>query len=132
MTLNEWLAGNTVAAQLTQLNEDNLHHNDVLGFATRTQVIDILKSLRSLILPGIFERQPVNRTRLNAVMGMVPDTLSGRSPLYRLMDFLEEKDTELLPGEDIPADRFTDHNIGRALDNRITSYNVCYTKLLRI
>ncbi len=68
MTLNEWLAGNTVAAQLTQLNEDNLHHNDVLGFATRTQVIDILKSLRSLILPGIFERQPVNRTRLNAVM----------------------------------------------------------------
>jgi len=68
MTLNEWLAGNTVAAQLTQLNKDNLSNNDVLGFATRTQVIDILKSLRSLILPGIFERQPVNRTRLNAVM----------------------------------------------------------------
>ncbi len=68
MTLNDWLAGNTVAAQLTQLNKDKLSHNDVLGVATRTQVIDMLKSLRSLILPGIFEREPVNRTRLNAVM----------------------------------------------------------------
>ena len=50
------------------------------------------------------------------VLGMVLDTLSGRSPLYRLMEFLEEKDTELLLGESIPASRFTDHNIGRALD----------------
>lgn len=50
------------------------------------------------------------------VLGMVLDTLSGRSPLYRLVDFLEEKDTELLLGESIPASRFTDHTIGRALD----------------
>ncbi len=50
------------------------------------------------------------------VLAMVLDTLSGRSPLYRLIDFFEEKDTELLLGEDIPPDRFTDHNVGRALD----------------
>lgn len=50
------------------------------------------------------------------VLGMILDTLSGRSPLYRLMDFLEEKDTELLLGEAIPAEQFTDYNIGRALD----------------
>lgn len=50
------------------------------------------------------------------VLAMVLDTLSGRSPLYRLIDFFEEKDTELLLGEAIPADRFTDHNVGRALD----------------
>lgn len=50
------------------------------------------------------------------VMSMVLDTLSGRSPLYRLMDFLEDKDTELLLGEAIPAEKFTDFNIGRALD----------------
>ena len=50
------------------------------------------------------------------VLGMVLDTLSGRSPLYRLKDFLEEKDTELLLGEAIPAEQFTDYNIGRALD----------------
>jgi len=31
---------------------------------------------------------------------MVLDTLSGRSPLYRLEHFLEEKDIEPLLGED--------------------------------
>ena len=50
------------------------------------------------------------------VLGMVLDTLSGRSPLYRLMDFLEEKDIELLLGKAVSVDQFTDHNIGRALD----------------
>lgn len=50
------------------------------------------------------------------VLGMVLDTLSGRSSLYRLKELLDEKDTELLLGEAIPPERFTDHNIGRALD----------------
>ncbi|MBW2655890.1 MAG: IS1634 family transposase [Deltaproteobacteria bacterium] len=50
------------------------------------------------------------------VLAMVLDTLSGRSPLYRLIDFFEEKDTELLLGEPIVRERFTDHNVGRALD----------------
>jgi transposase len=50
------------------------------------------------------------------VLGMVLDTLSGRSPLYRLKEFLDEKDTELLLGETVSLEQFTDHNIGRALD----------------
>lgn len=50
------------------------------------------------------------------VLGMVMDTLSGRSPLYRLGNFLEEKDIELLLGEAVSVDQFTDHNIGRGLD----------------
>ena len=51
-----------------------------------------------------------------AVLGMVLDTLSGRSPLYRLKEFLDEKDTELLLGQTISLEQFTYHNIGRALD----------------
>ena len=50
------------------------------------------------------------------VLGMVLDTLSGRSPLYRMQDFLDEKDIELLIGATVSIDQFTDHNIGRALD----------------
>ncbi len=50
------------------------------------------------------------------VLAMVLDSLSGRSPLYRLKNFFDEKDTELLLGEPVPASRFTDYNIGRALD----------------
>lgn len=51
-----------------------------------------------------------------AVMAMVLDTLSGRTPLYRLEEFLFEKDTELLLGRDVAADCFTDYNLGRVLD----------------
>ncbi|MCP4719309.1 MAG: IS1634 family transposase [Desulfobacteraceae bacterium] len=50
------------------------------------------------------------------VLGMVMDTLSGRSPLYRLENFFEEKDIELLLGEAVSVDQFSDHNIGRGLD----------------
>ena len=51
-----------------------------------------------------------------AVLRMVLDTLSGRSPLYRLKVFLDEKDTEFLLGQTVSLEQFKDHNIGRALD----------------
>ncbi len=51
-----------------------------------------------------------------AVLGMVLDTLSGRTPLYRLTEFFEEKDTELLLGESIEPERFCDTNLGRSMD----------------
>ena len=51
-----------------------------------------------------------------AVFGMVLDTLSGRTPLYRLTEFFEEKDTELLLGADIEPERFCDYNLGRSMD----------------
>ena len=47
---------------------------------------------------------------------MVLDTLSGRSPLYRLERFAESVDTGLLLGKDIPAGAFNDTTLGRALD----------------
>jgi transposase len=51
-----------------------------------------------------------------AVLGMVLDTLSGRTPLYRLAEFFEEKDTELLLGAPIAPERFCDTNLGRSMD----------------
>ena len=50
------------------------------------------------------------------VQAMVLDTLSGRSPLYRLKEFLADRDVELLVGEDLPANAFSDVNVGRSLD----------------
>jgi myo-inositol-hexaphosphate 3-phosphohydrolase len=41
-----------------------------------------------------------------AVLAMVLDTLSGRSPLYRLSEFFEEKGTGLLLGSDIGPNTF--------------------------
>jgi len=51
------------------------------------------------------------------VLAMVLDTLSGRNPLYRLQRFFEDKDTELLLGQDVPASDFADHNVARVMDS---------------
>ncbi len=50
------------------------------------------------------------------VQAMVLDTLSGRSPLYRLNEFLDGQDVELLLGKDIPSSDFNDTALGRSLD----------------
>jgi transposase len=50
------------------------------------------------------------------VLGLVLDTLSGRSPLYRLVEFFEGRDTEILLGESVPAAVFDDHTVGRVLE----------------
>jgi transposase len=50
------------------------------------------------------------------VLGLVLDTLSGRSPLYRLEEFFAQHDTELLLGKALPAQAFNDDTVGRMLD----------------
>ena len=50
------------------------------------------------------------------VQFMVLDTLSGRSPLYRLERFAESVDTGLLLGRKIPAEAFNDTTLGRVMD----------------
>jgi transposase len=50
------------------------------------------------------------------VLGLVLDTLSGRSPLYHLEKTFEDYDRELLFGKDIPPGYFNDDNVGRVLD----------------
>ena len=41
------------------------------------------------------------------VLGLVLDTLSGRSPLYRLEEFFAHQDTELLLGKPLPPHALT-------------------------
>ncbi|MCK5923056.1 MAG: IS1634 family transposase, partial [Methylococcales bacterium] len=50
------------------------------------------------------------------VVGMILDTLSGRTPLYRLHEFFLHQDTELLFGSPISANAFNDDAVGRVLD----------------
>jgi transposase len=50
------------------------------------------------------------------VLGLVLDTLSGRSPLYRLEEFFAHQDTELLLGKALPPQAFTDDTVGRVLE----------------
>lgn len=50
------------------------------------------------------------------VVGMVCDTLSGRSPLYKVEDFIAGQDTELLFGTPVDSHNFNDDALGNALD----------------
>jgi hypothetical protein len=50
------------------------------------------------------------------VLGMILDTLSGRSPLYRLAEVLTHQDTALLLGKAVAPEAFQDDTVGRVLD----------------
>jgi len=50
------------------------------------------------------------------VLGMILDTLSGRSPLYRLEEFFTHQDTALLLGKAVPPEAFQDDTAGRVLE----------------
>jgi transposase len=50
------------------------------------------------------------------VLGMILDTLSGRSPLYRLEEFCTPQDMALLLGKAVAPEAFNDDTVGRVLD----------------
>ena len=50
------------------------------------------------------------------VLGLILDTLSGRSPLYRLEEFFAHQDTALLLGKTVVPEAFHDDTVGRVLD----------------
>ena len=52
----------------------------------------------------------------HVMMALILDTLSGRSPLYRLERSFEGMDLELLLGVDVPSSKLNDDAVGRVLD----------------
>ena len=68
------------------------------------EVINQLVSTEMAIDPGTI------------VLGMILDTLSGRSPLYRLEEFFAQQDTALLLGKAVAPEAFNDDTVGRVLD----------------
>jgi transposase len=80
----------------------------VAHFARRIGLVETINRL----VPTQMEVQPGL-----IVLGMVLDTLSGRSPLYHLEAAFETMDRELLFGEPLPASYFNDDNVGGVLDD---------------
>ena len=98
---------------MEQLIPDNLSFTDVghlpiiKQFAKEINLVDTINTM----VKSQMQLQPGQ-----AVLAMVLDTLSGRTPLYRLKEFFHEKDTELLLGSQMDPELFCDHNLGRVLD----------------
>lgn len=79
----------------------------VRHYAEKIGMVDVINRL----VPSEMDLKPGV-----VILGMVLDTLSGRSPLYRLENFLESQDTQLLFGQSIEPGDFNDDAVGRVLD----------------
>jgi len=79
----------------------------VAHFARRLGLVELFNELvptQMEVEPGVI------------ALGLVLDTLSGRSPLYHLQTAFEDCDRGLLFGQELPAEYFNDDNVGRMLD----------------
>jgi hypothetical protein len=95
---------NVQAITAAQVN----HLPIVASYARRLGLVDIVNRLVPVemeVEPGII------------VLGMVLDTLSGRSPLYHLDSAFAACDRAVLFGQAIPAGYFSDDNVGRMLEH---------------
>lgn len=85
-----------------------VHHLAIVqAYADKMGLVEVVNQL----VPTEMEVDPGT-----VVLGLVLDTLSGRSPLYRLEEFFAHQDTELLLGRALPPQVFNDDNVGRVLD----------------
>jgi transposase len=91
-----------------EIEADQVHHLPIVkAYADEIGLVEMVNQLvptEMAVDPGTI------------VLGMILDTLSGRSPLYRLQDFFAQHDTELLLGKAVPAEAFNDDTVGRVLD----------------
>jgi len=96
----------TNPAQVVSAAQIN-HLPIVAHYARRLGLVEIVNRLvptEMEVKPGVI------------VLGLVLDTLSGRSPLYHLEHAFEDCDRELLFGEALAASDFNDDTVGRVLD----------------
>jgi len=94
--------------ELEEMTVTQVNHLPIIkAFAKKLQLVETINSIVASQM-----RVSVG----HVLLAMVMDTLSGRSPLYRVSEFYQDKDTHLLLGEAIDPQAFRDHNLGRALD----------------
>ncbi len=89
----------------------------ITAYAQRIGIVDIINTL-------IPTQMAIDAGTV--ILGMVLDTLTGRSPLYKLNKFFEHQDTELLLGKEVDPVSFSDYTVGRVLD-RIHDYGAMKT-----
>jgi len=91
-----------------EIEVSQVHHLPIVkAYADKIGVVEVINRLvptAMMVDPGTL------------VLGLVLDTLSGRSPWYRLAAFFAQHDTELLLGQALPAQACTDDTVGRVLD----------------
>jgi transposase len=79
----------------------------VKAYADKIGLVEVINA----VVPTEMEVDPGT-----IVLGMILDTFSGRSPLYRLEEFFTHQDTALLLGKMVAPEAFNDDTVGRILE----------------
>jgi hypothetical protein len=77
---------------------------DYLRTLGLVKIINALVPVEMVVEPGLI------------VLGLILDTLSGRSPLYPLEKTFEDYDQQVLLGQVLAPGYFNDDNVGRVMD----------------
>lgn len=87
MKLNDWLNNEVpkIANKLTEINEDHFDIEKSIGFKGRDKIYKILQNLHEVLFPGIYDRKPIDETRVNV---MVSNNL--RKAAIDLRDIIEK------------------------------------------
>jgi transposase len=86
----------------------HVDHLPIIAYYLRTlglvKMVNDLVPVNMVVEPGII------------VLGLILDTLSGRSPLYHLEKTFSDYDQRVLFGRELPPGYFSDDNVGRVMD----------------
>lgn len=69
--LNNWLNNEMpkVTKVLEEINRDNFFRNKTIGFAGKENVYKVLHNLRSALFPGVYEKYPIDESKVNILIG---------------------------------------------------------------
>lgn len=69
--LNNWLNNEMpkVTKVLEEINQDNFFRNKTIGFAGKENVYGVLHNLRSALFPGVYEKYPIDESKVNILIG---------------------------------------------------------------
>jgi Domain of unknown function (DUF4277) len=108
VTSNHYIQGEGMSGIPPEIEVYQIHHLPIMqAYADKIGLVEVITQL----MPTEMKVDPGP-----VVLGMMLDTLSGRSPLYCLAEFFTHDDTALLLGRDLPPQVFNDDNVGRVLD----------------
>ncbi len=71
MKLNEWLNRElpAVAQKLEKVNHQIIIKENTIGFTGKETVYKIINELRGALFPGVFDEQPIDKSRINILIG---------------------------------------------------------------
>jgi serine O-acetyltransferase len=69
--LNNWLNHEMpkVTQALEEINQANFFRNKTIGFAGKEKVCKVLHNLRSALFPGVYEKYPIDESKVNILIG---------------------------------------------------------------